>query len=437
MSRRLTIPQTTLIETQSQLDALCADFRALGRFAFDTEFVMEDRYQSELCLVQLASENAVAIVDPFLPLDLSPIWRLVHDGSVLTIVHAGQEDLALCVQHTGEPPQNIFDVQIAAGLVSTEYPLSLQKLVQSILHVRLHKSRTLTDWRRRPLSPEQVRYAADDVAYLPAAHARLAAALAQRGRSNWIQEECARFEAVSMYKRDDAEKVQRLKGGGALRGQPLAVAEAIIAWRDQVAQKYNRPARVLLKDHLLVEIAKQSLTTRDEIRHLRGINLSDRDVIALGVVVKETLAKPVVHEPHPSSRDEEPPGEAATIALITAVLRGFCHDEELAYGLVATKRSIQELIRHRMVDNTDQSRRAESKSDRTEGTSRRADGESSRTEGNSSKCLQADGAADPEYIELLTGWRGQAVGIMLDEVLAGKRSIGVVMRPDGPHVRLV
>lgn len=421
-TRRPDVPEPTLAASQDDIDQFVAEARSQGRFAFDTEFVMEDRYQSDLCLVQAATESTVIIIDPNLGFDLGSLWRLIHDDEIETIVHAGQEDLGLCVQHSGKPPRRVFDVQIAAGLVGVEYPLSLQKLVQSTLHIRLHKSKTLTDWRRRPLSQEQIRYAAEDVAYLPAVHRKLADALSRRNRMAWAVEEFRRFEQLALYQKENEDRVRRLKGVGSLRGQHLAVARELVSWRDRVARKYNRPARILLKDHLLVEIARQGLTTRDEIRHLRGINLGDRDVLALAQIVKEALARPVERSADAEHRDVEPPGEAALIALMTAVLRSYCIEQNLAYGLVATKRSIQELIRHRILHQSPVPARTDNAivdSSAVRPARRRAKGTD---------------ASNP--VELLSGWRGQAVGVMLDEILAGKRAIRVELHNGDACVRM-
>ncbi len=378
-------PDITVVQRQDQVQQVCRDCRTQGRFAFDTEFVMEDRYEPEVCLIQIATESSVVVIDPFLDLDLCPVWELVCDKGVETVVHAGQEDLALCVQHTGNVPHHVYDVQIAAGLAGYDYPLSLQKLVQATLHIRLHKSKTLTDWRRRPLAPEQIRYGGEDVCYLPAVRKKLHERLSRMGRLDWVKEEFSRFEELSLYRRAEEDKLLRLKGSGALKGRQLAVVKELLAWREKVAAQLNRPLRAALRDHLLVEIAKHELCTFSEIRALRGINLSDRDVRALCGTVEEALKMPREHWPVPVPRDIETSKEAALIALATSVIRCFCSQHEVAYGLVASKKSIRELIRHC--------------------ASRRP--------------------ADPDNVELLRGWRGQTAGALLADVLAGRRIVGV------------
>ncbi len=379
------LPEPLLVERQEQIDALVAAARAEGRFAFDTEFVMEDRYEAEVCLVQLATQESVLLVDPFQKLDLDAIWDLVCDAGVETVVHAGGEDLAVCVRKTGRPPRAIFDVQVAAGLVGFDYPLSLQKLVESTMHVRLHKAKTLTDWRKRPLSGSQLRYAAEDVSYLLAVRGKLHDRLIKRDRVAWVQEEFRGLEDIALYARVEEDRLRRVKGVSVLRGQQLAVARELLRWRDELAQKLDRPARVVMKDYLLVEIARHGWTAHAELRDLRGLNMSDKNLHALAGVVGEAMAAPPEDWPAARPHEVEAPREAVLSALATAVVRGYCLDHDIAYGLAATKRSIGELIRHRTVGVP----------------------------------------ADAKQVELLSGWRGQSVGRLLDDVLAGRRTIRV------------
>lgn len=394
--KRISIPEPSLIDDQAQLDAVCAACRAEGRFSFDTEFVMEDRFKPEVCLIQIATADAVVIVDPFLRLSLDPVWALVCDARVETVVHAGQEDLALCVQHTGEVPRNVFDVQVAAGFVGFDYPLSLQKLVQGTWHVRLHKTKTLTDWRRRPLAPAQITYAADDVAYLLAIRQLLGERLERLGRTQWVQEELSRFEDMSIYRRAAEDKLMRIKGAGSLQGKHLAILSELMDWRDAFAERVNRPPRVVLKDHLLVEIARHGMTSPEDVRQLRGLNLSRRDTQGVVDVVKRAQTIPAAQWPEAKPRDVETPQETALLSLATAVVRTYCLENDLAYGLVAAQKSIRQLIGH----------------------------------------LGQEPPADRAQVELLNGWRGRSVGITLEEVLTGKRTVRVELSGNGRAVHV-
>ncbi len=371
-------------ECQKQIEELVATVREEGCFAFDTEFVMEDRYQPEVCLIQIATQSMVALIDPFRELDLAPIWELVSDPNVEVLVHAGQEDLALCVQHTGKLPLKVFDVQVAAGLVGIDFPLSLQKLVQRYLHIRLHKSKTLTDWRRRPLTVSQLQYAAEDVCYLLEIRKKIVAELERRGRMDWATAEFSNFEKETLYGHVEEEKLRRLKGTASMDGRQLATVRALLHWRDEAASLLDRPPRVVLKDHLLVEIAKHAIEKFDDVRELRGINLSDKNIRTACEVVTQALALPPEQWPHVEPREKQLAQEEVLVPLLTAVLKGYCLEKRIAYSLVATRKTIHQLIAYH---------------------------------------LDSDGGA--ETPTLLLGWREKTAGQIANEVLTGKRSIRV------------
>src|SRR5262249_40396422 len=155
-----------------------------GRFALDTEFVSEETFEPILCLLQLATRDRLAVIDPLAVRDLSPLWALVNDPSIEVVMHAAGEDLRICHLKTGALPQRVFDVQIAAGLVGLSYPLSLVNLVCQVLSTSLSGSETRTDWRHRPLSPAQLKYALDDVRYLLDLADSFSARLRQLGRTS-------------------------------------------------------------------------------------------------------------------------------------------------------------------------------------------------------------------------------------------------------------
>jgi len=171
------MPDESLIATPGQLRELIGHVRAAGRFGFDTEFVSEETFEPVLCLIQVATRDRLAVVDPQAVGDLGPFWEVVHDPAVEVVMHAAGEDMRICLLRTGAVPRRVYDVQIAAGLVGYSYPLSLTNLVSQVLKISLPGSETRTDWRRRPLTPAQLRYALDDVRHLLDVADRLAADL--------------------------------------------------------------------------------------------------------------------------------------------------------------------------------------------------------------------------------------------------------------------
>jgi len=383
--------QPNLVTTDSELLHVCERLAAAGCFAFDTEFIMEDAYRSQVCLIQTATDTEVALIDPLAGLDSTPFWNLVADPSFEVVVHAGAEDFGLCLQALGKPPSNVFDVQIAAGLVTCDYPLSLARLARNLLSVRLHKSQTLTDWRKRPLSPAQRRYASEDVVHIPAIHKWLKQRLAALGRTDWAREEFARFESVETYQPPKQDRVLRVKGAGSLDRAGLAILSELLDAREQLAEEYNRPVRAILRDHLLIELARHRWTEPEEIRALRGLHLRSSSIQRIAAAVKRALARPQEQWPALRRTVEPPPEEPGLVALLTAVLRDYCLANDLAFSWVATKEAIQQLVRAHLVDGQDVS-------------------------------------------PLVRGWRSRAIAPMLRAVLAGQLAVRVV--GEGGRVRL-
>jgi ribonuclease D len=383
-----------IVESTDQLVDVCAQLREEGSFAFDTEFVMEDVFQPEICLVQLAGDESAAIVDPLDGIELGPVWALVADPDVEVIVHAGMEDLALCQDQGGCTPVNVFDCQLACGLVTTDYPLSLARLARYLLGIRLHKSQTLTDWRKRPLTEAQLSYATDDVRYLPAARRALHGKLERSGRTDWAREEMARFERAEIYARGASDSVLKLKGAGGLDGQGLAIARALVSARADLAHGYNRPARAVLRDHLIIEIARHRWTQPSQIKTLRGLNMKASAVNQLAEAVKRAAALPPEEWPTPAPVDDETEAEAALALLAGAVIRSKCAEDNIAHQLVATRKDMRAFVRSIVRDEPD------------------------------------------EDLPLATGWRSDHIGKLLRDVLAGTRKIGVKVDGSERQIRV-
>src|SRR5947209_5041777 len=155
-----------IITTPEALAGCCDYLAAQAHFGFDTEFVGEDSYHPRLCLVQVATEEKLFLIDPLSAGPLDAFWKLIVDPARLVIVHAGREEVRLCRLWAGQPPGNLFDLQIAAGLIGLSYPMGHGNLVSSVLRIHMAKGETLTEWRDRPLTKSQIRYAFDDVRHL-------------------------------------------------------------------------------------------------------------------------------------------------------------------------------------------------------------------------------------------------------------------------------
>lgn len=375
-----------LIATPAQLSELCEALRAAGRFAFDTEFVSEQTYEPVLCLLQVATVDRVAIVDPLAVKRLDPFWDLLLDPAIEVVMHAAGEDLRIARQQTGSVPARVFDVQIAAGLLGYGYPLSHGNLVHQVLGVSVSGGETRTDWRRRPLSAGQLQYAADDVRHLLSIADAFQQRLDALDRREWFETELADFLEEIRTRRDE-DRWRRLPGLSQLSRRGLETARRLSDWRTEDAREQNRPLRYLLRDDLLVGIAKRQPTTRRDLEALRDFNrpqLLSRAVEVLDVIA-EARQVPAEELPDLAERPEDGPGAAMVASLLAATLHQCCAQERLAVSLVATTNDLKELIRW---------------------------------------YVQGQDANRPPAV--LQGWRRRVCGETLLDVLAGRRAVRVV-----------
>jgi ribonuclease D len=385
-----------IITDQTRLVEQCEQWRAAGSFAFDTEFIRDDTYDATLCLIQVTTDGEAALLDPTAGLDVSVFWQLVADPKITTIVHAGKEDFEVCYRTTGQLPQNVFDVQVAAGFVGHGYPLSLARLVELVLHRRISKGQTLTDWLRRPLTTAQIRYAVEDVIYLPDAHRRLCEQIHKAGRDAWVAEEMKMFADAEYYRAPAEERALRLKGSKKLDGLGLVVLEKLVEWRDRWAQSRNRPIRALMRDDVLVEIARRRPTQETDLEVMRGFpQARNRKLIQeLLAVIGEAMQTPKSDWPKPYERREESPMSLAMLDLVSAVTQAHCHEHRLSRNLLGGTQRLRELM------------------DYHEGRLK-------------------------EKPELLRGWREDFIGKHLLTLLDGRSEIHVSGWPDKPRLELV
>ena len=242
--------------------------------AFDTEFVSEDSYSPVLCLVQTAAAGRLAVIDALAVGDMRPFWEAIVAEGRRIVVHAGRGELEFCLQATGRLPERLFDVQVAAGLTGIEYPAGFGALVHKILGQSSPKHETRTDWRRRPLSKRQIEYALDDAAHLHPMCEALEARLRELGRLEWLEEEMADWKE-ELHRAAGQERWRRVSGQTGLDARSLAVVRELWKWRDAEARRRDQPARRVLRDDLLVELARRQTADVKRIRAVRGMERGD------------------------------------------------------------------------------------------------------------------------------------------------------------------
>jgi len=335
-----------MVTTPPELAACCAYLDSCQEFGFDTEFVGEETYHPRLCLVQVATAERLILIDPITSGPLDAFWKLVVDPRKLVIVHAGREEVRLCRLWTGQVPGNLFDLQIAAGLAGLAYPLGHAALVSQVLGIQIAKGETLTEWRDRPLTALQIRYAFDDVRYLLPLWRRLQDRLQELGRQDWAREEFSRLAANAAPEEPSLEKWRKLRGLGSLDRRRLAIVRELNQWREEVAERTNRPARTIVRDDLLIEIARRNPHREGDLSVIRG--LPRRDVAAILQAVQRARALPMEQCPELADREQDPPQVQLITNVLTAVHGDFCARQELAPNLVASTQDIRLLVRTRL-----------------------------------------------------------------------------------------
>ena len=372
------------VHTPAALKPLLTAVENCDRVGLDTEFVSEGTYEPILCLVQIATAEGIWIVDPLAVSDLRPLWLLLTEPDRLVIALAAREEIRFCIRGADRPPPRVFDPQVAAGLVGYGYPLSHTNLVRKVLGVRVAGGESFTDWRRRPLTDKQVEYAADDVRHLLALEQHLMADADQRGRREWVELECAKLlDRVTNGAQE--ERWMRVSGSGNLQRRELAVLRELWRWRDQEARRTNQPSRRVLRDEMLIEIAKRRPASVNDLFELRGLERGSVRSAGPAIVgaVERALALPPSEYPE-SLRRDDPPQVAVLGQLLSVAANSLAEEHEVDPALLATSSDLQDLVRWKL------------------------------------GLLPQD----PEP-PVLQGWRGEILGHSLLELLEGKRTLRV------------
>jgi ribonuclease D len=335
-----------IVTQPDELSEVCAHIAAARRFGFDTEFVGENTYHPHLCLIQVATPECLILIDPLTVGPLDAFWKLVVDPANEVVVHAGREEVRLCRYWTGQTPGNLVDLQLAAGLAGLAYPLGHGALVNQVLRVQLPKGETLTEWGTRPLTPAQLRYAYDDVRYLLPVWDRLGSELGRDGRREWLREEVERLTANAAPEEPVQEKWRKLRGLGSLDRRRLAVVRELFAWREAKAAATNRPARTIIRDDLIVEIARRNPHRERDLHPVRG--LAKRDLAAIFQTLESARQLPPEQWPEPVEREMDSPQVGWLAGVLTAALAGFCIKRRLAPNLVAGSQDVKMLVRAKM-----------------------------------------------------------------------------------------
>ncbi|MBK1673694.1 ribonuclease D [Ectothiorhodospira shaposhnikovii] len=334
------------IDTPEALEALCRELEACSWLALDTEFIREKTYYPQLCLIQVATPDLVACIDPLALEDLAPLDRLLRRPDLLKVLHAAGQDLEIFYHRDGTVPAPIFDTQVAASLLGHGDQIGYGKLIQAVLQVELEKGHSRTDWARRPLDPEQLAYAADDVRYLAQAYPLIHDGLERSGRLPWLEEDFARLADPASYEPAPDTMWRRLKGINTLRGIQLAIARELARWREQEAMRADRPRRWLLQDEVILDLARRKPSTPANLERIRGLQEQTlrRHGQTLLDLVRTGLSCPQEAWPVLPPRIQLSPAQEALADVAMGLLRHQAQQNDISPAAIATRKDVESLV---------------------------------------------------------------------------------------------
>ncbi len=306
--------------------------------ALDTEFLRERTFRPQPCVLQVGTHDEQAAVDVIALTGeaLAPLRDLLFDRARVKVLHACGQDLEIFQILFGDIPEPVFDTQVAAAFVGHRLQMGYGALVEAVCGVHLPKTESLTDWTRRPLDPEQVSYAEDDVRYLPAVYDGLVAELVRLDRLTWVLPEMEALVAKARCATDPEDAFRHVKRVGTLNGRQLAVCREVAAWRERKAAQRDVPRKWLLSDEVVIEVSKRMPRTQERLRRVRGTaQLKEKDGDAIVLAVRRGLACPqdrcprVVHRARPTQESE------SVVDLMNALVRLVAERESIAPQLLS------------------------------------------------------------------------------------------------------
>ena len=376
------------------LNELSERLRNADRLALDTEFMGEETFAPRLEIIQVATDEIIAIIDRRAVPGLGRFLELLPDPKIMKIVHAGRQDLEIFSAEGGGALGPVFDTQVASAMVGYGTQIGYAQLVQQVVGVSLEKTETFTNWAQRPLTTLQVDYALEDVRYLFELHDHLRERLSALGRLEWAEEEFRRLQAASGEEaRAPQLRYQRIRGWEGLRPRARGVLRELAVWREHEAQKRDRPRGRVLRDDILLEIARRGPTSIEGLRSLRGVQPSQVDKYgeALVTAIHRGLSVPERELPLAEKRKRMDPESAGLADLLVTALKVRAVEASISPQLLASSGDLEVFALER-------------------------------------------GRGEAEKLPILQGWRRALAGEHLLQVMDGKLTVGY--DPQTGQVRL-
>ncbi len=334
------------VDSVVALQLLCQKIKQESWLAIDTEFLREKTYYPKFCLLQIATLEWVACVDPIaLDGEMGELFEILNDPDIVKVLHSCRQDMEIFFHLTGKLPAPVYDTQLVAPLLGFQENPGYAMLVSGFLNINLSKIHTRADWSQRPLSPEQIQYAADDVIYLAQIYQIMQQKLQALGRENWLKEDFEQLLNPDLYDIPPENAWLKLRGKNKLTGKQLAVVQVLAEWREKTAKKDNKPKNWILRDELILDMAKVQPTNVEALAKIRSIN--DGFVRRNGQYVCQ-LIKSAQDLPglklKAKVNNKKTQQQEAVLDILSGVVRLRADENSLNPVILATRKDLEDLL---------------------------------------------------------------------------------------------
>ncbi len=335
------------VDSVAELEILCQKMQHEPWLAIDTEFLREKTYYPKFCLLQIATLEWVACIDPIaLEGQMDELFEIINNPAIIKVLHSCRQDVEIFYNLTGKLPAPVYDTQLVAPLLGFQENPGYAMLVSGFLNINLSKIHTRTDWSQRPLSPEQMEYAADDVIYLAKIYQMMEKKLQKLGRENWLKDDFEQLMNPDLYDIPPESAWLKIRGKNKLTGKQLAIVQVLAEWREKAAKKDDRPKNWILRDELILDMAKLQPVTVKALAEIRSINdgfvrrsgqevcdliKAAQDMPGLKLKAKETSAKKTAKQ-------------EAVLDVLSGIVRLRAEENALNPIILATRKDLEALL---------------------------------------------------------------------------------------------
>ena len=334
------------IDNDDDLETYCESIKESTALFIDTEFIREKTYAPVLCLIQIASEETLACIDPLAINNLEPFLNLIYTTTITKVFHAARQDLEIFYNLRQTTPKPVFDTQIAASLLGHADQIGYGNLVNAIVKVKLDKKYARTDWTQRPLSSEQLEYAINDVIYLRDIYNIICQQLANNNRLQWLDDDFESLTADATFKVSPDKMWRKVKGHNKLGGLQRAVLQDLAAWREQRAIQSDKPRKWILSDDILLSLAQHQPDSINKLEKIRGLTdgIIKKSGTILIDIIKEAIQRPQETWPTLPRFSKTTTQQDALIDCMMAIVRLCAANEKISSSMLCSRKDLEKWL---------------------------------------------------------------------------------------------